>query len=109
MNASTPAIWTIIIALGIGTYLIRFSFLGLIGDRPMPKWFERSLRYVGVGILPGLIAPLVLWPDATGGQPDLARIMAALVALGIGLRTHSVLGSIIGGFVTLYAMIYFLG
>ena len=32
-------IWIIIFFLGIGTYLIRFSFLGLVGDKQLPKWF----------------------------------------------------------------------
>lgn len=35
-------IWIIIFFLGIGTYLIRFSFLGLVGDRQLPKWFIHS-------------------------------------------------------------------
>ena len=33
MTYSTAEIWTIIVILGIGTFLIRFSFLGLIGNR----------------------------------------------------------------------------
>ena len=37
MNYSTAEIWAIITLMGIGTFLIRFSFLGLIGDRPMPQ------------------------------------------------------------------------
>ena len=45
MNYSDTQIWIIIIALGIGTYLIRFSFLGLIGDRDLPDWALRHLRY----------------------------------------------------------------
>ncbi|MDB4191681.1 AzlD domain-containing protein, partial [Amylibacter sp.] len=31
-------IWIIIFFLGVGTYLIRFSFLGLVGNRQLPKW-----------------------------------------------------------------------
>ena len=36
MTFSTAEIWTVIVIMGIGTFLIRFSFLGMIGDRPMP-------------------------------------------------------------------------
>ena len=32
--------------------------------------------------MPGLVAPLVVWPQATGGETDPARLLAALVALG---------------------------
>jgi branched-subunit amino acid transport protein len=99
-------VWTVILALGIGTYLIRFSFLGLIGDRPVPGWAMRLLRYVPVAVLPALAAPLVVWPQATGGDPDPARMIAALVALGIGAATRSVLGSIGGGMAALYLALW---
>lgn len=36
MTYSDSTIWILIVAMGIGTFLIRFSFLGLIGDRKMP-------------------------------------------------------------------------
>ncbi|MGB3554223.1 MAG: AzlD domain-containing protein, partial [Jannaschia sp.] len=65
-----PGVWGVIVAMGIGTYLIRFAFLGLVGDRAMPRWLLRHLRYTGVGVLPGLVAPLVVWPEATGGATD---------------------------------------
>ena len=68
MTYSTAEIWTIIGIMGIGTFLIRFSFLGLIGDRPMPAFVLRLLRYTPVAVLPGMVAPLVLWPGATMGS-----------------------------------------
>ena len=98
------SIWITIIALGIGTFLIRFSFLGLLGGRDLPEWLTRHLRYVPVAVLPGLVAPLVVWPEATGGQADLARSLAALTALAIGALTRSVLGAIFGGMAVLYGV-----
>jgi len=102
-------LWIVIVGLGIGTYLIRLSFLGLIGGRNMPEWVLRHLRYTAVAVLPGLIAPLVMWPAATGGHPDPARLIAALVAFGIGIWRKSVVGSVLGGLFTLYAMQFLLG
>ncbi|MEK6215753.1 MAG: AzlD domain-containing protein, partial [Boseongicola sp.] len=81
MNYSSAEIWFIVAVMGVGTYLIRFSFLGLIGDRKMPDWVLRHLRYTPVAVLPGLVAPLVLWPAATGGDPDPARLIAAATTL----------------------------
>ena len=46
-------IWTVILVLGIGTFLIRFSFIGLVGDRALPAWAMRLLRYVPVAVMPG--------------------------------------------------------
>ena len=68
MSYAPSSIWQIILIMGVGTYLIRFSFLGLIGNRKMPDWVLRHLRYTPVAILPGLVAPLVMWPAATGGE-----------------------------------------
>lgn len=102
-------IWTIIIVLGIGTYLIRFSFLGLIGGKDLPEWVLRHLRYTAVAVLPGLVAPLVLWPAATNGEVDPARLSAALVTFGVGLLTRNVIAAILSGGVTLFGMIWILG
>lgn len=88
--------------LGIGTFLIRFSFIGLVGDRELPNWALRLLRYVPVAVMPGLIAPMVMWPGATDGVPDPPRLVAACTALGIGLLTRSVIGAILGGMAALY-------
>jgi len=106
---SESYIWTIIVVLGIGTYLIRFSFLGLIGGKDLPEWVLRHLRYTAVAVLPGLIAPLVLWPAATGGDIDPARLSAALVTFAVGLLTRNVIAAILCGGVTLYAMIWVFG
>lgn len=103
MTYSTAQIWGIIAALAVGTFLIRFSFLGLIGSRRMPDIVLRLLRYTPVAVLPGLVAPLVLWPAATGGQPDAVRLVAAAVALAVGLWTRQVIWAIVAGFAALYA------
>lgn len=103
MTYSDAQIWTIIAVLALGTFLIRFSFLGLIGDRPMPAFVLRLLRFTPVAVLPGMVAPLVLWPAATDGQFDLVRLIAALATLVIGVWTRHVMWSMFGGAVTLYA------
>lgn len=99
--------WAVVPALGLGTFLIRFSFLGAIGSRPLPAWLQRGLRYTAVAILPGLVAPAVLWPPATDGQIDLPRLAAACVTLLVGLVTRNVLGAILAGGATLYALLWF--
>lgn len=107
MDLSHATIWLIIALLGLGTFLIRFSFLGLFGGRELPEWLLRHLRYTPVAIMPAMVAPLVVWPAATGGQPDLARVLAAFAALGMGYWTKNVLIAIVSGAVTLAAGLYF--
>lgn len=109
MTFSDAEIWLIIVALGVGTYLIRFSFLGLIGDRPMPPIVLRLLRYTPVAVLPAMVAPLVVWPDATGGDLDPARMAAAIATLAVGIWKKNLLWAIGAGAVTLYAGLYLTG
>lgn len=96
------AIWTVIAVVGIGTFLIRFSFIGLVGDRRLPPLARRLLSFVPVAVMPGLVAPMVVWPAATGGSADAPRIVAALAALAIGAASRSMLWAIAGGMATLY-------
>lgn len=98
--------WIVVPLLAIGTYLIRFSFLGTLGNRPLPAWLTRALKFTAVAILPALVAPGVLWPAATGGQTDPARLVAAVVTLATGIATRSTMGGIAAGAATLYTMLW---
>ncbi|MGR3493590.1 MAG: AzlD domain-containing protein [Shimia sp.] len=90
-------IWAVIVGLGIGSFALRFSFLGLIGSRALPDWVLRHLRYTAVAVLPGLVAPLVIWPPATGGEVDPVRLSAAFVCGVVGWLTRSVLWAMVAG------------
>lgn len=105
---ATADIWLVIFGLGIGSFALRFTFIGLIGSRPLPPWVLRHLRYTAVAILPGLVAPLVMWPEATGGVPDPARLIAAGVTIVTGLITKNVMGAIGAGAVALYLGMFLL-
>ena len=94
---STVQIWLVIALVGAGTFFMRYSFLGAIGNRPMPPWLLRILRYTAVSVLPALAAPLVLWPAATNGQPDPARLAAACATVVVGVITRSALAAILAG------------
>jgi branched-subunit amino acid transport protein len=107
--SETTRIWIVILAVGAGTFLIRYSFIGLVGDRSLPRWAQRLLRYVPAAVMPGLVAPLVVWPNATGGETDPARLLAAVAALAIGAMTRSVLGAIAGGMIVLYVALAIVG
>lgn len=90
-------LWIIIFGLGIGSFGLRFLFLGLVGDRAMPDWLLRHLRYTAVAVLPALVAPLVVWPSATGGETDPLRLIAALSALSVGYLWKSLYGAVGAG------------
>lgn len=94
-------IWTVIFALGAGSFLLRFSFLGLIGNRPMPDWVLRHLRYTGVAILPALVGPLVVWADGPGTGLDPVQMIAAAATVFSGALSRNTFVAIIVGGVTL--------
>ncbi|MBY6155345.1 AzlD domain-containing protein [Vannielia litorea] len=100
---SDAAFWTLTAALGVGTFLIRFSFLGLLGGRQLPDWALLHLKYVGAAVFPALITPLLLWPDATGGQTDPVRLLAAAAAFAAGIR-FGVVPAIVAGMGSLYLL-----
>ncbi len=105
----TQTIWIVIIGLAIGSFFLRFVFIGFVGDRPIPEWLLRHLRYTAVGFLPAIAAPLVLMPEATDGQTDPARLSAAIVTLLVGYFTKNVVWAILSGAITLYGLLFLLG
>lgn len=94
---SDATIWFVILALGTGTFLLRWSFLGTAGRRPVPEWAARWLRYTAVAVLPALVAPLVMWPPATAGSPDPMRLASAAATIATGLVTRSTFWAIVAG------------
>ncbi len=109
MSYHTWQIWGIILGLGAGSYLLRLSFLGLIGNRPMPEWVLRHLRYTAVAVMPGLITPLILFPQATDGQIEPVRLGAALATIAISLWTRNATLTILGGSAVLFGLHFTLG
>ena len=105
----TQTLWTIMIGLGLGSFGLRFVFTGIIGQRAMPEWLLRHLRYTAVAILPGLVAPAIMWPTVTGGQPDPARLIAAAATVIVGYLWKNVLAAIFAGAASLYLSLYLLG
>lgn len=102
-----PDLWVIIVAMGLGSFGLRFMFTGLLGSWAMPAIILRHLRYAAVAVLPGLVAPLVLWPSATDGDIDPARISAAVVTLAVAMIFKRVLLAILSGVGTLFLLLYF--
>ncbi|WP_425073192.1 AzlD domain-containing protein [Sagittula sp. S175] len=102
------SLWIVIVLLGLGSFGLRFVFLGLIGDRELPEWMLRHLRYTAVAVIPALVAPLVLWPAANDGQTDPLRLTAAALALAVGATTKNLYAALGTGAITMLAGNWFL-
>ena len=95
-------VWTIIVFLGLGTWLIRFSFLGLIGDRPLPLYLRQMLNYTAVAVLPGIAAPMVL--NGAEGEIEPLRLIAAATIIIVGVWTQSLMKSIGAGLILFFGL-----
>lgn len=105
----TVTIWIVIIGMALGSFALRFVFIGLVGDRAMPAWLLRHLRYTAVAIIPALVTPLVIWPQDAGGQPDPARLLAALATFAVGYATRNVILAMAAGATVLFGLGWALG
>ncbi len=102
------ALWFVIFGLGIGSFLLRFTFLGFVGDRPLPEWLLRHLRYTAVAILPALCAPLVVY-SGTDGSTEPTRVIAAIATVAAGILTRNTFIAIAAGAAALFGSVYLIG
>ena len=109
LGYTNAEIWLIILLLASGTFALRFSFLAVLGNRTLPPFLLRLLRYTPVAVIPGMVAPLVLWPAATGGQTDPLRLAAAIMTLLVGVSTKNVIWAILAGAAVLLGGIWITG
>jgi branched-subunit amino acid transport protein len=87
--------WIVIGVVGVGTYLLRSSFL-FVADRmaALPEHVRVPLGLIPPAVLAALVAPAVLRPEGAGVVMIGPRSLAAMLALGIALWTRSVLATI---------------
>ena len=97
--------WLIVVFVGLGTYLTRRSFIGILGDREIPTYVERPLRLVAPAVLaaiaiPGLVAP--------GGEVSISfdnlRLLAGVIAIVAAWKTRSIGWTIGVGMVSLWIL-----
>ena len=102
--------WPALVVGGLLTFLIRLSFIALLGRLEVPPLLSRALRFVPAAVLTAIIVPELTVHD---GAVDLStgnhRLLAGLVATAVALRTRSVALTILAGMAALLALQAFLG
>lgn len=102
---SPTTTWIVIIALGLGTFAIRLSFIQLAGWFSLPPETSRALRFVPAAVLSALILPAVLrTPAGLDVSLDNPRLIAAISAVLVAWWTKSVLATLAIGMVVLWGM-----
>jgi branched-subunit amino acid transport protein len=91
-------IWTLFLAMGLGTFLLRFSFIYLFGRLEMPAWLRRALKYVPAAVLAALVFPALTY---RGSTLDLSfhnvRLLAGLGGALVAWRTKNVFLTLVVG------------
>lgn len=98
------SLWLTMLAAGLATFLIRYSFIGAAGRVNPPEWFRRMLRFVPIAALTALI-----WPDLlleASGQIDFAssRLIAGLIAAAVAWTTRNIFFTIAAGMLALWGL-----
>lgn len=90
--------WLIILAAAALTFAIRFSFIGLQGDREFPVALKRALRFVPASVLAAIVWPAVFAPHREMNFSfDNLQIYAALVAAAVAWKTKNILATLAVG------------
>ncbi len=97
-------IWVLFLLMGLGTFLMRLSFILLFGKVGFPEGFRRGLPFVPPTVFAALILPAILKQGGevvVWGNP---RFFAALVAAGVAYKTKNVVLTILVGMAMLYIL-----
>ncbi len=94
---SPTLIWILIGVSGLGTWLIRLSFIALFGRvAAIPDLAMRILRLIPAAVLAAIVAPSI---THASGTFDLGtdRFVAGVIAAVVAWRTKNVLTTISAG------------
>ena len=101
--------WTLIIYCGLITYLSRFSMIALIKKEMFNDRIREILSFVPSAIFPAIIFPAIFINDA--GLIEIEgnlKIIAAIIAMIIGIITRSILATIFSGLISYWFLIFFI-
>lgn len=97
--------WIVFIIAGIGTYVLRASFILAGSGLRLPTWIERSLRYVGPAVFAAIVAPPVLGDGGISAAPDrIPETIAVLTAGFVAWRTGRVIWVLVVGMMVLWML-----
>ncbi|CAI8964914.1 Branched-chain amino acid transport protein (AzlD) [compost metagenome] len=107
---SDLSLWGLFLAVGLGTFVMRLSFVELYGRLRIPALLRRALLYVPASVLAALVLPAVVYP---GGQGEFvlanAQIPAAILAAWVAWKTRNTLLTLAVGMGALWLLKYFAG
>lgn len=90
---------------GLATFLIRLSFIALLGRMAVPVWVRQVLPYVPTAALTAIIVPeLLMRGDILFVSVSNTRLIAGLLASAVAWRTKNAFLTIGAGMVALWVL-----
>ncbi|BCR04326.1 membrane protein [Desulfuromonas versatilis] len=104
MRLDSSTLWLTMAGIGAGTFLIRFSFIWLLGRGQVRPAVQRVLRFVPASVLSALILPSFVLPQHAAFSLGNERMWAGLIAAIVAWRTRNVLLTIGAGMAALWVL-----
>ena len=99
--------WALIIYCGIITYLTRFSMIAILKKEMFNNRVREVLSYVPSAIFPAIIFPAIFLDDLGAFQfDDNPKILAATIAMIIGILSKNIIATIISGLASYWIIIF---
>ena len=99
--------WILIIYCGIITYLTRFSMIAVLKKEMFNDRIREILSFVPSAIFPAIIFPAIFLDNFGQFQfEDNPKILAALIAMIIGILSRNIIATIFSGLVSYWFLIF---
>ena len=99
--------WSLIIYCGLITFLTRFSMIALLKKEMFNNRIREVLSYVPSAIFPAIIFPAIFLDDTGIIQlENNPKILAALIAMLVGIFSRNILATIFSGLTSYWAIIF---
>ena len=99
--------WALILCSVLVTYLTRFTMIALIKKEMFNDRIREILSFVPSAIFPAIIFPAIFINDTGSFQiEDNPKIVAALIAVIIGIYSRSIIATIFSGLASYWFIIF---
>ena len=99
--------WALIIYCGLITFLTRFSMIELLKKEMFNDRIREILSYVPSAIFPAIIFPAIFLDNIGSIEiEDNPKILAAIIAMLVGIFSRSILATIFAGLASYWTMIF---
>ena len=99
--------WLLIIYCGIITYLTRFSMIVILKKEMFNNRVREVLSYVPSAIFPAIIFPAIFLDEYGQFQlEDNPKILAAIIAMIIGILSRNIVATIFSGLASYWFLIF---